>query len=111
MTGSYAIWSNGGAYARHGTRRMQLKRSSLIHPCPRGSRKTIEESKEEMKGLLAPNNPDSESCGAVRADDRSPPIPNAQVISVVGAFRLYPIEEPGYTCHPPFWVKGTLQNP
>ena len=85
---------------------MQLKRTPLIHPCPRGSRKTIEESKEQMRGLLALNNPDSENCGAVRADDRSPPTPNAQVIGVVGAFHLYPIEEPGYTSTRLFRGKG-----
>ncbi|KAL5346222.1 hypothetical protein ACLOAV_008490 [Pseudogymnoascus australis] len=44
----------------------------------RGCRKTIDESREQMKGLLVENNPDGENYAVfVRMDDSSPPTSDA----------------------------------
>ncbi|OBT44686.1 hypothetical protein VE00_04393 [Pseudogymnoascus sp. WSF 3629] len=70
----------------------------------RGCLKTIEESKEQIKGLLVENNPDGANYGVfVRANDT---LPHSQMIGIVGVFRLTPIVELGYTFHPSFWGKG-----
>ncbi|KFY09612.1 hypothetical protein V492_05425 [Pseudogymnoascus sp. VKM F-4246] len=73
----------------------------------RGCLKTVEESREWMKGLLISNNPEGLNYGVfVRANDTSPPSADAQMIGIVGVFRPEPIAELGYTFHPSFWGKG-----
>lgn len=60
-----------------------------------------------MKGLLIENNPDGENYAVfVRANDTSPPSSDAQMIGIVGVFRLEPVVELGYVFHPSFWGKG-----
>ncbi|OAF56209.1 hypothetical protein VC83_07551 [Pseudogymnoascus destructans] len=70
----------------------------------RGCRKTIEESREQMKGLLVP---DGENFAVfLRTTSTTPSPPTTQMIGIVGVFRLSPIVELGYTFHPSFWGQG-----
>lgn len=60
-----------------------------------------------MKGLLLENNPDGENYAVfIRANNMSPHSSDAQMIGIVGVFRLEPVAELGYIFHPSFWGMG-----
>ncbi|OBT89733.1 hypothetical protein VE02_01366 [Pseudogymnoascus sp. 03VT05] len=71
-----------------------------------GCLKTLEESKDQMKGLLVSNNPDGANYGVFLRTTSTSPTPTTQMIGIVGVFRLTPIVELGYTFHPSFWGQG-----